>query len=64
MTTLYQTCIKAMTFKVIKSGRGVIYGHRKDEVIATGLTWQEAHDKTFALQEKWGTSWNFWFTKD
>jgi hypothetical protein len=53
-----------MTFKVLKSGRGPLYGHRKDEVVATGLTWQEAHDKTFALQEQWGTSWNFWFTKD
>lgn len=61
---MFHISIKAMTFKVLKSGRGVLYGHRKTEVVATGLIWQEAHDKTFALQEQWGTSWNFWFTKD
>jgi hypothetical protein len=53
-----------MTYKVLKKGRGLLYGHRKTEVVATGLTWQEAHDKVFALKEQCSASWDFWFTND
>jgi len=53
-----------MTFKVLKSGRGAIYGHRKDEVVATGLTWREAHEKCLSLHDMCGGTWDIWMTRD
>ena len=53
-----------MTYKVLKDGRGPLYSNRKTEVVATGLSWQEAHDKALALHEQCGGSWDFWFTND
>lgn len=50
-----------MTFKVLKYGTGPIYGHIKDVVVKTGLTWQEAHD--FVHAQDSGT-WHYWFTKE
>lgn len=53
-----------MTYKVLKKGRGPIYGNRPTEVVDSGLTWQEAHDKVFALHDQCGTSWDIWFTHE
>jgi hypothetical protein len=53
-----------MTYKVLKKGRGPIYGNRATEVVASGLTWQEAHGKVFALHGQCSASWDIWFTHE
>lgn len=47
-----------MTYSVYKKGIGAIYGARKQERVATGLTWQQAHDKVMALSQ---TTSNYYF---
>ena len=53
-----------MAFKVLRKGRGPVYGHLKAKVVATGLTWQEAHEMCISLNNMWGGSWDIWMTND
>lgn len=53
-----------MKYKVLRDGRGPLYGHRKNEEVANGLSWQEAYDKVFALKDQSGGSWDFWFEQE
>jgi hypothetical protein len=53
-----------MKYKILRDGRGPINGHRKNEEVAKGLSWQEAYDKVFALKDLCGGSWDFWLKED
>jgi len=52
-----------MTYKIIKCWIGLCYSHLGNEVIKTGLSWQEAYEMVQTLNQTYFSA-RYWFTND